>query len=117
MLLISESSLHAWLAAILIKNHPNRRRAFTWLGVAVFALILALGTDIWIQNKPLQAENPTWLPAAYLGRLPGLGLIRVWARFSVIIALFASLLAGVGSAALRERFKSGPFSHSRTGHS
>ena len=93
------------LAAILIKNHPNRRRAFTWLGVMVFALILALGTDIWIQNAPLQAENPTWLPAAYLGRLPGLGLIRVWARFSVIIALFASLLAGVGMAALGERFK------------
>lgn len=93
------------LAALVIKNHPNRRRAFTWFGVAVFALVLALGTDIWIQNNPLQAEDPLWLPAAYLGRLPGLGLIRVWARFSIIVSLFVSLLAGVGVAELRERFR------------
>ena len=92
------------LAAVLLKDHPNRRRAFTWLGVAIFALVFALGTDLWIQNNPLQAENPTWLPAAYLGGLPGFGLIRVWARFSVIVSLFVSLLAGVGMAALRERF-------------
>lgn len=96
------------LAAILIKNHPNRRRAFTWFGVVVFALILALGTDIWIQNTPLQAESPLWLPAAYLGRLPGLGLIRVWARFSVVVSLFAALLAGVGMAALGDRYKWNP---------
>ena len=93
------------LAALLIKDHPNRRRAFTWLGVALFALVLALGTDIWIRNNPLQAENPLWLPAAYLGRLPGLGLIRVWARFSIILSLFVSLLAGVGMAVLQERFR------------
>ena len=96
------------LAALLIKNHPNRRRAFTWLGVALFALVLALGTDIWIQNNPLQVEDPLWLPAAYLGRLPGLGLIRVWARFSIIVSLFVSLLAGVGVAVLRERFRWNP---------
>ena len=102
------ATLSLALAALLIKNHPNRRRAFTWLGVAIFALILALGTDIWIQNNPLQAENPLWLPAAYLGRIPGLGLIRVWARFSVIVSLFASLLAGVGLAALGKRFKWNP---------
>jgi hypothetical protein len=95
-------------AALIIKDHPNRRRAFTWFGVAVFALILALGTDIWIQNNPLQAEDPLWLPAAYLGRLPGLGLIRVWARFSIIVSLFVSLLAGVGVAVLQERFRWSP---------
>jgi hypothetical protein len=96
------------VAALVIKNHPNRRRAFTWLGVALFALVLALGTDIWIQNNPLQPEDPFWLPAAYLGRIPGLGLIRVWARFSIIISLFVSLLAGVGVAVLQERFKWNP---------
>jgi hypothetical protein len=96
------------LAAVFVKHHPNRRRAFTWFGVAIFALVFALGTDIWIQNNPLQAENPFWLPAAYLGGLPGFGLIRVWARFSVIVSLFVSLLAGVGLAALRERFNWNP---------
>ena len=96
------------LAAVLIKDHPNRRKAFTWFGVAIFALLLALGTDIWIQNTPIRAENPIWLPAAYLGRIPGLGLIRVWARFSVIISLFVSLLAGVGASVLSERFKLKP---------
>jgi hypothetical protein len=95
-------------AAIIINDHQNRRKAFTWLGVALFALLLALGTDIWIQNNPLQAEDPFWLPAAYLGRIPGLGLIRVWARFSIILSLFVSLLAGVGAAALRERFNLSP---------
>ncbi len=92
-------------AALIIKNHPNRRKAFTWLGVALFALVMALGTDIWIQNNPLQAEHPFWLPAAYLGRIPGLGLIRVWARFSIIVSLFVSLLAGVGVAVLQERYR------------
>ena len=96
-------------AGIIIKDHPNRRRAFTWLGVALFALLLALGTDIWIQNSPLQAEDPFWLPAAYLGRIPGLGLIRVWARFSIIPSLFISLLAGVGTAALRDRYRLSPY--------
>jgi hypothetical protein len=95
-------------AALIIKDHPNRRRAFTWLGVSLFALVLALGTDIWIQNNPLQVEDPFWLPAAYLGRIPGLGLIRVWARFSIILSLFVSLLAGIGAAALRDRFRLSP---------
>jgi hypothetical protein len=95
-------------AALIIKDHPNRRKAFTWLGVSLFALIMAMGTDIWIQNSPLRAEDPFWLPAAYLGRIPGLGLIRVWARFSIILTLFVSLLAGVGVAVLRDRFKWSP---------
>jgi hypothetical protein len=95
-------------AALIIKGHPNRRRTLTWLGVALFALVMALGTDIWIQNNPLQAEDPFWLPAAYLGRVPGLGLIRVWARFSIILILFVSLLAGVGAAVLRDRFEWSP---------
>jgi hypothetical protein len=93
------------LAALIIRNHPNHRRAFTWLGVAIFAFVLALGTDIWVQNNPLQAEDPIWLPAAYLGRLPGLELIRVWGRFSIILSLFVSMLAGVGAAVLRDRFR------------
>jgi hypothetical protein len=96
-------------AGLIIKDHPNRRRAFTWLGVALFALLLALGTDLWIQNSPLQAEDPFWLPAAYLGRIPGLGLIRVWARFSIILSLFIALLAGVGAAALRDRYRLSPY--------
>jgi hypothetical protein len=73
--------------------------------VALFAFILALGTDIWIQNKPLQAENPFWLPAAYLSRLPGFHLMRVWGRASIIVSLFVSLLAGLGISVLQKRFK------------
>jgi hypothetical protein len=98
------SSLLA-IATLVIRDHPNRRRAFTWFGVALFAFILALGTDIWIQNKPLQAENPFWLPAAYLSRLPGFHLMRVWGRASIIVSLFVSLLAGLGISVLQKRFK------------
>jgi hypothetical protein len=101
-------SLLLAIAALVIKNHPNRRRALTWFGVALFAFVLALGTDIWIQNNPLQAENPFWLPVAYLGRLPGFDLMRVWARASIIVSLFISLLAGVGVSVLQKRFKWSP---------
>jgi hypothetical protein len=93
------------VVALVIRNHPNRRRAFTWLGVAFFAFILALGTDIWVQNIPLQDDNPIWLPAAYLSRLPGFHLMRVWGRASIIVSLFVSLLAGLGISVLQKRFK------------
>lgn len=75
-------------------------RRFVWLGTALTAAILALGTDLHTGNLPLQPENPFWLPAYYLSQLPVLELMRVWARFGIVTILFVALLAGVGAARL-----------------
>ncbi len=97
---------------VINQEHPNRRRALPWPGVALFALVPALGTDIWIQNNPLQAEDPTRLPAAYLGRLPGLGLIRVWALFNHCAPFcFITCRGGSSCAARTFQMESPPWSN------
>lgn len=88
-------------AAPLWEQARQRRRV--WLGVALVAAVFALGTDLWLNNQPLQRDNPIWLPAYYLAQLPLLGSMRVWARFGIITMLFVALLAGVGTTALLGR--------------
>lgn len=75
-------------------------RWIAWIGTALVAAVLALGTDLHTGNLPVQPENPFWLPAYYLNQLPVLELMRVWARFGVVTILFVALLAGVGAARL-----------------
>ncbi|NJN67473.1 MAG: YfhO family protein [Chloroflexaceae bacterium] len=79
-----------------------RGRVRVWLAVALIAAIFALGTDLWINNEPLQHSNPFWLPAYYLSHVPLLGTMRVWSRFGAITLLFVSLLAGIGTIAILE---------------
>jgi len=86
------------LLALIWRHNPQWRRSLIWLGVAIVAAVFALGTDLHINNQPLQADAPVWLPAYYLAHLPFIGFMRTWARFGIIAVLFIALLAGMGAA-------------------
>jgi hypothetical protein len=86
------------LLALAWRHNPQRRRSLIWLGVMIVAAVFALGTDLHINNQPLQADNPIWLPAYYLAHVPFVGFMRTWSRFGVIAVLFVALLAGMGAA-------------------
>ncbi len=75
------------------------RGLWRWAGVALFALILALGTDLHVgmENHALQPTQPVWLPTYYLAHLPGISFMRTWSRFGIITVFFVSALAGVGA--------------------
>lgn len=88
----------------LLGWRAGRRRILAWGGMLLFSLLLALGTDLHVFGKPLQAEHPIWLPAYYVAHLPFVNLMRVWARFGVITGLFTALLAGVGATVVLRRF-------------
>jgi hypothetical protein len=95
------------LAALALRwrDQPARARLAAWAGTAAVALLFALGTDLHWRGLPLRQEEPLWLPAYYLGRLPGAELMRVWSRFGVVAALFVALLAGAGVASLVRRVR------------
>lgn len=80
-------------------------RSLVWVGTAVTAAMLALGTDLHTGNVPVQPERPFWLPAYYLHQLPGINLMRIWSRFGIVTILFISLLAGIGVASLLQTVK------------
>lgn len=86
------------ILALIALRHSDRR--FVWVGTAFVAAILALGTDLHTGNVPFRPDDPIWLPAYYLHQLPGISLMRVWARFGIVTILFVALLAGVGAAYL-----------------
>lgn len=99
--------------ALLWPDNPHRRRCRVWLGVALLAAVLCLGTDLHLGDRPLNPDDPLFLPAYYLGQLPFLSFMRVWPRFGVVVSLFFSMLAGVGAALLvaraaRWRTQAGP---------
>jgi hypothetical protein len=85
------------LLALIGRDNPQRRRSLIWLGVAIVAAVFALGTDLHINNQPLQADAPFWLPAYYFAHLPFIGFMRAWSRFGIIVVLFVALLAGMGA--------------------
>ncbi|NTU79560.1 MAG: hypothetical protein HGA45_09180 [Chloroflexales bacterium] len=91
--------------AIIATRGGQRRRVLSWAGAAALAALFALGTDLHINNQPLSADSPLWLPAYYLGQLPFVQMIRVWARFGVVTALFVALLAGVGVSLVAARLR------------
>jgi hypothetical protein len=93
------------LVTLLSKSGPHRQRNRIWFGVALFGLVIALGTDLHWNGQPVQQQNPIWLPAYYLAHLPFVNLLRVWSRFAIIPILFIALLAGVGAALLEARFR------------
>jgi hypothetical protein len=87
----------------VLQSQTIFRLTLCWLGVAAASIMLALGTDLHagLLSQPVSQENPVWLPSYYLAKLPGVSLMRVWARFGVITALFLAMLAGVGAFWLR----------------
>jgi hypothetical protein len=84
--------------AVAATRGARRRRVLTWAGACALATLFALGTDLHFNGKPLSETSPLWLPAYYLGQLPFVDLMRVWARFGVLTGLFVALLAGAGAA-------------------
>jgi hypothetical protein len=56
----------------------------------------------------VQSADPFWLPAYYIGQLPGLSFMRTWARFGIITILFVALLAGLATTLLVRRFPRWP---------
>jgi hypothetical protein len=82
----------------------HERRRWVWLGTALLAFVFALGTDLHINNQPVQPEDPFWLPSYYLGQMPFFSLMRAWSRFGIITILFVALLAGLGATYLVQRF-------------
>lgn len=106
-----EKTLYLSIVALVLaglsfawRSYPHRWQRGVWLAVAGSAAVLALGTDLHLNNQPVQAENPIWLPAYYLAQLPFVDLMRVWCRFGVIAILFVALLAGVGAAWVVQQF-------------
>lgn len=94
------------LAAVALwPGAAHRRYHWPWLLAALLGVLLALGTDLHWNNKPLAAAQPFWLPAAYLAQLPFAGLLRVWTRFAIVPILFVALLAGLGAARLELSIK------------
>jgi hypothetical protein len=101
------ASLLAFFGCIFT-DKENRHRVFTWLGVTILIGIISLGTDIHIfLGKPIQETEPFWLPAYYLGKLPIIDNMRVWARFAIIPLFFIALLSGIGIDAISKKWKLG----------
>jgi len=86
----------AFISLFSYRNSNHKQKSRIWIGMVLFGLILALGTDLHHNGQPLQPDHPIWLPGYYLTRLPFTDLMRVWSRFTIIAMLFTSLLAGLG---------------------
>ncbi|HYF62313.1 MAG TPA: hypothetical protein VD886_05825 [Herpetosiphonaceae bacterium] len=86
------------LAALFWRRTPHRRQLAIWGGTMVTAALFALGTDLHLAGRPVSPQAPDWLPMYYLGRLPVISLMRVWARFSIVVIVLATAMAGVGAA-------------------
>ncbi len=106
-----EKTLYLGIVALVLavlafawRNYPHHWQRLVWLVLASSAAVLALGTDLHLNNMPVQQDNPVWLPAYYLAQLPFVDMMRVWCRFGVITILFVALLAGVGSAWVVRQF-------------
>jgi len=106
-----EKTLYLSVVALILaglafawRDYAHRWQRIVWLLVATVAAVLALGTDLHLNNVPVQADDPFWLPAYYLRLLPFVEMMRVWSRFGIITILFVALLAGVGAAWLVQRY-------------
>jgi hypothetical protein len=100
----------AGLLALIALCWPTRRylgRRSLWAGMALVGVIFALGTDLHINNEPIQASDPFWLPVYYLAHLPIVTFLRTWSRFGIILIFFVCLLAGLGATYLLQRLKRG----------
>ena len=77
----------------------DRRRAGIWLGLAVIAFVLALGPTLQFLGRPvLLGGNEVPLPFRILQEVPGIGLVRVPARYGLLVTLCLAVLAGIGLA-------------------
>jgi hypothetical protein len=107
------SRMLAVILALLILASP-RARSFTrqWIGsIAAFMLIAAtaaflmsLGPEIRSGGRLISEVGPYHFFYWYV---PGFDGLRVPARFAMLVMLFLSTAAGLGTAAMERRFRSG----------
>lgn len=94
------------LAAIGARSYWARARF--WLLAALAFALLALGPYLHVAGRltfgPGQWQIP--LPYLLLGRIPGVNVSRVPARFVLLVLLAVAILAGFGLVALSERLRS-----------
>ncbi len=80
----------------------ERRRSGMWLGLGLIAFVLALGPTLQFLGEPVfigGQEVP--LPFRLLQALPGIGLVRVPARYGLLVTLGLAVLAGIGLASVQ----------------
>jgi hypothetical protein len=86
------------LAALALVR--RRSGAATWGGLFLGAMVLAAGAELTLGGRAL--DGPL-LPFAILERIPGLRLMRVANRFTIVAGLALAVLAGLGWSAMRAR--------------
>jgi hypothetical protein len=87
----------------LYRHSNQRKQLIVWVLTALSAAIFALGTDLWINNQPINRNNPFWLPAYYLAQLPLVDVMRVWSRFGIITLFFVAILSAYGVTYILQR--------------
>jgi hypothetical protein len=101
----------------LSEGHRRMAKLLPW--AAGVAFVLAMGTGLHWLAGPVTISVPQFiqqwhpfeqtfvpLPGYFLLRFaPFYGVMRVWMRYGIFVALFASILAGVGSAWLFSKLK------------
>lgn len=73
--------------------------------VAFYLLLVLVGFLLSLGPFEWRLVRPDWSPYGLLARLPGVGGIRAPARFSLIVLLGASVLAGIGVEAALARLR------------
>lgn len=113
------STALAALAVFKRKQLANGRLLLLILWSALFALVLAMGTDLHWLSKPVtiptpgflqplleRAEIPVVLPGYFLFQyFPFYAKLRALMRFGIFVLLFVTAAAGLGSSWLIKRFK------------
>ncbi|MDZ4159350.1 MAG: hypothetical protein U1B80_06125, partial [Anaerolineaceae bacterium] len=113
------STALAALAVFKRKQLANGRLLLLILWSALFALVLAMGTDLHWLSKPVtiptpgflqplvgRAEIPVVLPGYFLFQyFPFYAKLRALMRFGIFVLLFVAAAAGLGSSWLLKRFK------------
>jgi hypothetical protein len=93
------------IIALAWKKHIYRDYTNVWFIVALAAFIMTLGTDLHVNNQPINAAAPFWLPGYYISKIPLFNLMRVWSRFGAVVDILTGLMAGIGATLLLHRFE------------
>jgi hypothetical protein len=80
------------LALALVALAARRPGVWLWAGVGLAGALLSLGPWPQVGGQPLGVPGPF----ALLADVPLAGLLRTPARFAVLVALAAAILAGIG---------------------
>ena len=98
------------LALAALAAWRERRRTSVWVIAALVSLLMSLGPYLQVAGNWRFGEAGWSVPLPYqlLQQLPGLNMMRVPTRFSVLVTLCLSVLVGLGIASLARRWTSRP---------